>query len=1085
MTEDANDEESLDSPSFEQQREESSVEEVVPESSYIRVEDSLVWSTNTDGLQPPNRRLFAKSSNLIHNRNLVSSLNSGKDLDIPDFRFTRTGRSTENQVEVLGTQDPQLSPFQEKDTLRPRRALTNGARAILSSSSSVDAKEEELISHSPFLTREAPPSSSTLDNMQPTNSMQDISRLSVLTQVLPPKAQTVPSRQAPRHQVSQPHDANKDLSDVGASDGSQSEHDRQKEKEGHNLLPLDTPSTQLLSSLALQGGAMNSPLSEKTTGQRNLAIERGARAAAAEARRQKELEASTTDEDMGDEEDEATDSETEQQMEEELKKVEEKARKVKEEEARKAKEEKARREKEEVTRKAQEARKAKEEEARKEKEERARKAQEEERKAEEIARKAKEEEARKETEGLAQKAQEEEERKTREEKVRKYKEKEKEEEKEARMKEQQEAEKRKAEEAKAAVEAENKKTAGAAEEAVEKKTKAAAEKLRKKQEQEEVKRIEKERKAKEKAEELERRKQEKAKQKDKGKAQKSTKASEYAEENSTISENTTPKAPEPPASQAGKKRQRPAPNESLPAVEDAPQGKKQKITKAKVNNPKADNATFSSDLHPLSTPKVASALRKTSPNGTPAAKARRSVSFADIAASALAPQNSSATEAPTKVYPKTPVPPPVLIPSTEPTSIPATKPAAKSKTPIPLPDLRAITKATTKKAAPKKTKAVETKPVAAKGNKSKLSEELVESESESDNAQQPSKPVQKASPPTQDQAETSMQKKVTGAKAPKEAALRPQEGSDIDMDYVPASEVVPKAGGRITRAVVGAVLHEPLPKPRRGKKIAEAAVPHSPPLTTEHVDVWNLSSSSEEGEEDEQEAGPSRAQDIVSEVHERIIVLPEKNSIAKPNTKSSSASSGTESETETTSPNDSESESDDASPSPKSTPRASSPKAQQIANTLTKALGRTIASSNTTTQTASQQIPPSSQSVTPFLPPSTQKYKSLSQFAVEEDYPEVSERLFSQVAKKREVGSDSDDEDEEESSSESESGSGSESGSDSDSSSGADIIPNTKRAGGAASTDKKKSGGKKSLGGFLNRSKLAVFSRISSWFPEG
>jgi len=79
MAEDANDEESLDGLSFKQQREENSIEEVVPESSYIGAEDSLVWST--DGHQPPNRRLFAKPSSPMHDSNLESSLNKSKDSD--------------------------------------------------------------------------------------------------------------------------------------------------------------------------------------------------------------------------------------------------------------------------------------------------------------------------------------------------------------------------------------------------------------------------------------------------------------------------------------------------------------------------------------------------------------------------------------------------------------------------------------------------------------------------------------------------------------------------------------------------------------------------------------------------------------------------------------------------------------------------------------------------------------------------------------------------------------------------------------------------------------------------------------------
>jgi len=1026
MPEDANDEESLDGLSFEQQREGSSVEEVVPESSCIGAENSLVWST--DGHQPPNRRLFARPSSPIHGRNLASSLHKEKDPNTPDFRFTRTRKSVEARVEVLGTQASQPLPFQEKGTPHPRRFLTNDAPAILSPGSSVSAKEEQLTSpastrspHSSLLAREAPYSASTLDDVQSTNSTQDTPKQSVLTQALPPKAHAQPPQQALRHRSSQPQGASQGLSDIGASGG-------------YNLPPLDTPSTQLLIGLASQESAIKSPLSEKTTAQSKLAMERDARAAAAEARRQKQLEESTTDEDMDDEEGEATDSETEQQMEEELKKAEEKARKVKEEEARKAKEEEARREEEE--------------------------------KAQEEARKAKEEETRKKKEELAWKVQEEE-RKAKEKKARMDKE-----EGETRMKEQQEAEKgkaeeasQKAEEAKAAVEAENKKAAKAAEkEATEKKkAEAIAEKLRKKQEQEELKRIEKERRAKGKAEESERKKQEKA---DKGKVKRNAKkAPEDAEEKSAANED--PKAPEPPASQAGK-RQRPTPNERPSAAEDVPQGKKQKTTTAKqANNPKVDDAPRNPDLHPPATPKV-SALRKTSPNGTPAAKARRSVSFMDMTASVLTPQTSSASEAPANVYPKTPVPPPVFIPGTVPTLVPTTKPAAKSKTPIPLPDLRATMKVTTKKAAPTKTKAVETKPVTAKGNKSKLSQEVVEeSEPESDNTQKPNKPAQKAAPPTQDQAEAGTQKQAAGAKV---TVSQAQGDSDIDMDYVPANEVAPK---RVTRAVAGAVLHDPLPKPTRGKKVAEVATP-PPAFTNKPVhDPWGLSSTSEDDEEGEKEAGQGRARIMVSEIRERAVVVPEANPITKPNTKSS-ASSETGSETDTTSPDDSESGSDDASPPPKSTPRAPSPKAQQIANSITKALSKTIAS-NTTIPTASRQIPPSSQPVTPFLPPSTQKYKSLSQLAGEEDYPEVSEGLSSQAPKKREAESDSDDEDEEESSSESGSGS------DSDSSSGVDFIPNTMRASRAKSADKKKSSGRNSLGGFLNRSKLAVFSKVLSW----
>ncbi|KAF8451531.1 hypothetical protein BGX38DRAFT_1182617 [Terfezia claveryi] len=744
---------------------------------------------------------------------------------------------------------------------------------------------------------------------------------------------------------------------------------------------------------------------------------------------------------------------------------------------------------EELKKNEDEARKAKEEEARWEQEEATRKEQEE-------ACKAKEEEARNEKEELARKAQEEEERKAREEKARKGKEDEEalmkeqqealmkeqqealmKEQQEALMKEQQEAEERKAEEAprkaeeaKAAVEAENKKKASKAaqKEAVEKKkAEEIAEKPRKKQEQEELTKIEKE--SKERPEESERKKQERTKQREKGKSRKNAKAPEDAEENSPQYEDTTPKAPEVPASQAGKKRQRPLPNERPLATEDAPQGKKRKTAKAKqANNPEVDDAPLNPDLHLPATPKVVSALRKISPNGTPAAKARRSVSFMDMTASVSTPQNSSASEAPAKVYPKTPVPPPMSILGAEPTLAPAAKRAAKSKTPIPLPDLRATMKVTASNAAPIKTKAIERKPVAAKGNKSKLSEELVEeSESESDNAQKPSKPVQKVAPPTQDRAKAGTQKKATATKVQKETVPQTQDDSDIDMDYIPTNGA-PKAGGRVTRAVVGAVLHEPLPKPTRGKKVAEVAPPPLPAFTSKPVhDIWNLSSTSEEDEEGEKDAGRGRSQNIVSE---RAVVVPEANPTTKPNTKLSSASS----ETETTFPNYSESDSDDASPPQKPTSKFPSPKAQQIANNLTKALGRTI-ENNTTTPTASQQIPPSSQPVNRFLPPSTQKYKSLSQYAVEEDYPEVMERLSSQTAKKRDAGSDSDDEDEEESSSESENGS------DSDSTSGADIIPNTKRASGAASADKKKSGGRNSLGGFLNRSKLAVFSKVFSW----
>ncbi|RPB27362.1 hypothetical protein L211DRAFT_834221 [Terfezia boudieri ATCC MYA-4762] len=1018
MTEDANDEESLDGLSFKQQRRESSVEEVIPESSYIGAENSQVWST--DGHQRPNRRLFARPSSPTHDRNLASFLNKAKGPNTPDFQFTRTRKSAETQVEVLGTQGSQHLPFQEKGTLHPRRLLTNGAPAILSPGSTVDAKEEELTSsasirssHSPFLAREAPHPVRPLDDVRSANSMQDTSKPPVLTQAVSPKAHTQSFQQALRHRPSP---------------------------------PLDTPSTQLLIGLALQENSIKSPLSEKTTDQSKLAMERGARAVAAEARGQKQLDTSTTGEDIDDEEDETTDSETEQQMEEELKKVEEKARKVKEDEVRKAKEEEARWEKEEVTRKEQEE-----------------------------TRKAKEEETRKEKEELARKAQEEEERKAREEKATKGKEDE-----EALKKEQQEAEERKAEEssrkaeeAKAAIEAENKKKVAktAEKEAVEKKkAEAITEKPRKKQEQEELTKIEKEGKAKERAEESERKKQERAKQVEKGNStRKNAKAPKDAEENSSQNEDTTPKAPDVPASQAGKKRQRPLPNERPLATEDAPQGKKQKTTKAKqANNPEVYDAPLNSDSQLPATPKVVSALRKISPNGTPAARVRRSVSFMDMTASVSTPQNSSASEAPTKVYPKTPVPPPMFILGAEPTLAPAAKRTAKSKTPIPLPDLRATMKVTASNAAPIKTKAVEKKPVAAKGNRSKLSEELVEgSESESDNAQQPSKPVQKVVPPTQDRAEAGTQRKAAAAKDQKETVSQTQEDSDIDMDYVPTNGVAPKAGGRVTRAVIGAVLHEPLPKATRGKKVKEVAPPPLPAFTSKPVhDIWNLSSTSEEDEEGEKEVGRGRAQNILSE---RAVVVPKANPATKPNTKLSSVSSETESETETTSPNYSESESDDASPPPKPTTRFPSPKAQQIANNLTKALGRTI-ENNTTTPAASQQIPPS-QPVTPFLPPSTQKYKSLSQYAVEEDYPEVTERLSSQTAKKRDAGSDSDDEDEEESSSESENGS------DSDSSSGADIIPNTKRAGGAASADKKRSGGRNSLGGFLNRRKSGQSTR--------
>ena len=182
MPEVANDEESLDGLSFEQQREESSVEEMVPESSCVGAEDSLVWST--DGHQPPNRRLFARPSSPIHDRNLASSLNKGKDPNSPDFRFTRTRKSVETRVEVLGTQASQPLSLQEKGTPHPRRFLSNGAPVILSPGSSVDAKEEELTSlasirssHSPFLAREAPHSASTLDNVQTTNITTSLERV--------------------------------------------------------------------------------------------------------------------------------------------------------------------------------------------------------------------------------------------------------------------------------------------------------------------------------------------------------------------------------------------------------------------------------------------------------------------------------------------------------------------------------------------------------------------------------------------------------------------------------------------------------------------------------------------------------------------------------------------------------------------------------------------------------------------------------------------------------------------------------------------------------------------------------------------
>ena len=896
------------------------------------------------------------------------------------------------------------------------------------------AKAEELTSpvsirgsHSPILAREVAPSASTLDGVWSINGTQDTSMSSVPTQVLTQKANIQSSQQAFRYQSPQPQDTSKEA-DIGISDVSENEHGGQKEQQRHNLPLLDAPSTQLLGSLASQESAMKSPPPEKITDQNKLAIENYA-LAAAESQRRKQLEAS--DEDMGDEEIDTTDSETEQQMEEELRKVEEKARKMKEvEEARKANKEEARTEKEEAMGKALGE-----------------------------ACKTKEEEAQKEKEGLVGKSQEEEGR-SREEKARKDKE-----EVEAWMKEQLETEKRKTEE----IEAENKKKAIEAAEkkdaAQKKKAGVTAEKHRKKQEQEELKKIEKEHRAKEKAEESERKKQEKAKQKEKGKSKNNAKkASEDTVDNSTTNRDPTPKAPEPPASQAGKKRQRPTPNESSSAAGDAPQDKKQKTTKVgRVNNPKVD-APLSPDLPPSATPKVVSALRKTSLNGTSAAKARRSVSFVDTAAPVLTPQNISASEAPTKVYPKTPIPPPTFMPGSEPTPVPAAKPTAKLKTPIPLPDPGTATKATVKKSAPTKIKAVEKRLGAAKGNKSKLSQEVVEeseSESELNNAQEP------AQKPAPLKAEAGTQKKAASPKVKKETVSRVQEDSDTDMDYALANGAAPKVGGRVTRAVVGATLHEPLTKPTRGNTVA-APSPPAPTRKPGH-DAWNISSTSEDDSEDEKVAGPSRAQKMISEVKEQIVVVPEANPDKMPDTKPPSATSETESETDTTSPNDSESESDSAPSQPKSTPRAPSPKAEQIANHLTKALGRAIAS-NTTTPTTPRQITLSSQPVA-LLPPSSQKYKSLSQLAVEEDYPEISERLSSQATKKREAGSDSDGEGEEESSSES----GSDS--DSDSSSGANKIPNTRRADGASSADKKKSGG---LGGFLNRSKLALFSTIFS-----
>ncbi|KAF8475688.1 hypothetical protein BDZ91DRAFT_189708 [Kalaharituber pfeilii] len=518
-----------------------------------------------------------------------------------------------------------------------------------------------------------------------------------------------------------------------------------------------------------------------------------------------------------------------------------------------------------------------------------------------------------------------------------------------------------------------------------------------------------------------------------------------------------------PPTAANQKRARSG--SGTPPKEEKNREKKQKTSNGLDND---YSETVISGLPRPSAANKSSVLRKTAQNlsaggnvvDTPD-KTRRSVSFAN--SSQVDPEAPKVPLRPgTPGVKKTPILPPGYV--TDGASIvPASKVSAKGKgktdsqaekvkTPIPLPNVTPIS-APISKAGSGNMQATKTPN---KRKNTKLSEEVVGSgESTHEPESDTNNDRGKSTVPNIGSNASSVNLEKAKSIQPTKDASESESGSNSDIDSdsepVPAKKEasLPTADtkaisvpGRITRQTIS-----PSTAPKKNEELTPAS-----------------------GNEHESTGG--------TEVNEPMQNKPqEKPTTTKADTKSatpkSSASVFSESEDEDesaesvdTSDTSDISESSDASDSEEdsssdaSSPSAS-PKATKVADKITKAIAAT-----TKISSPAANFPPD-------IPPSSQKYKALSQMAFS-DPPEVLEKYAAAASKENQQStqaskltedSDDDDDDDEDSETESETDSNS------------DIIPTDKKAGAEFTGGKRKSRKQNSLGGFFSRRKSGVSTK--------
>lgn len=616
-----------------------------------------------------------------------------------------------------------------------------------------------------------------------------------------------------------------------------------------------------------------------------------------------------------------------------------------------------------------------------------------------------------------------------------------------------------------------------------------AEKRNKKKEQEEARRLEKERKDKEKAELVERKKREKAElaeQRKQQRQERALKAAKAKESKKPVSEREqkvpghvdvagiggensnirTPNAvtgdsgvsqpntsvSDPPTvshtapSKDSKKRARELRSDDSVA-EEVTRGKKRKATQKPNNN----NDLVLLDLFPQ--PKIASALK------SPIAKPPRSVSFADLNNPDLTSEGSkepttqaAAVVSAAKVIQRTPIlPPGYVAPPTKKT--PSVKAKVDKKKPIP------------------------------QSKNRKLSQEIVESSDES--KQDMEKAAESDEKPQSASENQVVGSNGEGAKKVGNKESKPVSGLSTSTASGDGSEHevpdVVRAGSsntvRVTRQSKSAMLHTPLPKSTRNKTPVELAAPEPTQLEVPNDEVESTSDSDDE--EDEEEDGKKNGDKSSST--EKAHGQEEVRADAKVLTSHSHAkpTSVTKQKPPTPSPSSSESDSGSEDSSSEIFGSMTSPQKQKQVDRVSLKVEQVAATKTPPPRKPAMEVPPSSQ-----------KYKSLSEMVLEEP-PEVMEKFAAQAssqASQRPKPAKDSDEDESgsgsDSYSDSDSSSGSSSDSDSSSNSGVNIIPNDKRAGARTDSAKRQYGGRSSLGGFFNRSKSANFLLYPPGYPD-